>query len=545
MMTKERDRPEKPMADIIQLERHVPDSRPVIRLETGLYTQLAERVERIILEQQLPLYVGAAGLVYPAGRDVETAEGVSVTVTQLVPVTTPVMLQFMDQATRFERYDRRSNQWLHVKPPRDIADLIIARRGFWPFSEVHGVIAAPTIGADGNLVSIDGIDARSKLLLAGVPIIEMEDLPSREDALVALEILQGLLVEYQFSDEPSRSVALSMLITPLVRGLVPLAPLHCVSAPVAGSGKSYLSSLASGIATGRYCPVIPPADKEEEFEKRLIGAMLAGSPIVSFDNVNGVLDNSSLCQALEQRIIEVRPLGSSKLCTVEHRTTWLANGNNIQIAQDLVRRSIMCRVDRNEERPELHEYDERPFEQVIRNRAKYIASALTIVRAYIVASRPGKLAPLASYEQWSDNVRSALVWLGCADPCETMLSIRAGDSRLQQLETLFAAWASALGLGMEYPAKLVVEAALGRKAGSGGVYGEPTIEADSQLWEAIYECCGAKGTIEPKALGNFLKKVMDRVVTLDLGEGKSVRVKMVKSDDMRRDNIARWVLKTL
>ncbi|RRI02317.1 hypothetical protein EH240_12690 [Mesorhizobium tamadayense] len=544
-MTHERDDTERSTADIIQLERHEPDYRPVVRLEAGLYTQLAERIERAIHAKRLPLYVGAVGLVYPAGRNVETAEEVSITVTQLVPVTTPVMLQFMDQATRFERYDRRSSQWLAVKPPRDIAELIIARRGFWPFPEVHGVIAAPTIGADGNFVSKDGVDAKSKLLLAGAPVVEMAKLPTREDALAGLEVLEGLLAEYQFSDESSRSVALSMLITPLMRGLVPLAPLHCVSAPVAGSGKSYLASLASGIATGRYCPVIPPANKEEEFEKRLIGAMLAGMPIVSFDNVNGVLDSSTLCQALEQRIIEVRPLGTSTLCTVEQRMTWLANGNNIQIAQDLTRRSIMCRVDRNEERPELHEYDERPFEQVIRNRAKYIAAALTIVRAYIVAGRPGKLAPLASYEQWSDSVRSALVWLGCADPCETMLAVRASDGRLQQLGTLFAAWASSLGLGMEYPAKQVITVAHSRKTGSGGPHGEPAMEPDSQLWDAIYECCGAKGAIEPKALGNFLKNVVDRVVTLDLGEGKSVLVKMIKSDEMHRDNVARWILKML
>ena len=544
-MTKEYDHSGKPTADVILLERHLPDNRRVIRLEAGLYSQLAERVERSILEEHLPLYVGAVGLVYPAGRTVETAEGVSIIVTQLVPVSTPVMQQFMDLAARFERYDRRSHLWLPVKPPRDIADLILARRGFWLFPEVHGVIAAPTIGIDGNIVLVDGIDAKSKLLLAGIPTIEMAELPSRDDAVVALEVLEGLLVEYQFSDEPSRSVALSMLITPLVRALVPLAPLHCVSAPVAGSGKSYLSSLASGIATGRYCPVIPPASKEEEFEKRLIGAMLAGSPIVSFDNVNGVLDNSTLCQALEQRIIEVRPLGSSKLVTVEHRTTWLANGNNIQIAQDLTRRSIMCRLDRNEERPELHEYQERPFEQVIRSRPKYIAAALTIVRAYIVAGRPQKLAPLASYEQWSDNVRSALVWLGCTDPCETMLAVRAGDSRLQQLGTLFAAWASSLGLGLEHPAKVVVGTAQNLKIGSGGLHGEPASEPDPQLWDAIYECCGARSVIEAKALGNFLKNVVDRVVIIEREDGTSLRVKMVKSDDTRHDNVARWTLKAV
>ncbi len=188
---------------------------------------------------------------------------------------------------------------------------MIARKGYWPYPEVIGIIAAPTIGADGEIIDKPGLDVRSKLLLSGAPAVAVPERPTREDALAALEVLEGLLVEYQFADEASRAVALSMLITPLLRGLLPLAPLHVFSAPVAGSGKSYLASLSSAMATGHYCPVIPPADKKEEFEKRLIGALLSGMPIISFDNINGVLDDGTLCQALEQRVIEVRPLGTS------------------------------------------------------------------------------------------------------------------------------------------------------------------------------------------------------------------------------------------
>jgi hypothetical protein len=75
---------------VVHMERHEPDRRPLIRIETGAYTRLAELSDEAILRAGLPVYVGAAGLVYPAIREVETAEGLSATMTQLVPVTVPV-----------------------------------------------------------------------------------------------------------------------------------------------------------------------------------------------------------------------------------------------------------------------------------------------------------------------------------------------------------------------------------------------------------------------------------------------------------------------
>ncbi len=88
-----------------------------------------------------------------------------------------------------------------------------------------------------------------------------------------------------------------------------------------------------------------------------------------------------------------------------------------------------------------------------------------------------------------------------------MRGVREGDSKLQRLRALFAAWIHALGLGMEYTAKVVVKIAEDRKAGRGGAYGEPSSEPDPELWEAIFDCCGSRGTIDAAGLGNYLKKV--------------------------------------
>ncbi len=70
----------------------------------------------------------------------------------------------------------------------------------------------------------------------GLPTIPQR--PTRRDALAALDVLEALLTEFPFSEPASHSVALSALITTVIRGALSVAPLHAISAPVAGSGKT-------------------------------------------------------------------------------------------------------------------------------------------------------------------------------------------------------------------------------------------------------------------------------------------------------------------
>ena len=60
--------------------------------------------------------------------------------------------------------------------------------------------------------------------------------------------------------DASRSVAMSMLLTPVLRGaLAPAVPMHVITAPEAGTGKSYLQDIASCIAIGDRCAVLSVA----------------------------------------------------------------------------------------------------------------------------------------------------------------------------------------------------------------------------------------------------------------------------------------------
>ena len=155
----------------------------------------------------------------------------------------------------------------------------------WPFPPLLGVIGTPTLRPDGTLLVCAGYDQATGLVLVNPPPMPaIPDQPTKADAEVALKLLEALLEEFPFvydedkeqtaAHNPNRSVALSLLMTPIVRGIAPVVPAHPVSAPTAGTGKSYLADLASVLAVGDRCAVLAFSPDPAETEKRLIGAAL-------------------------------------------------------------------------------------------------------------------------------------------------------------------------------------------------------------------------------------------------------------------------------
>ena len=319
--------------------------------------------------------------------------------------------------------------------PINIAATILARVGEWTFPTIAGVITTPTLRPDGSLLVKQGYDDATRLLLVEPPPMPpIPDKPTRGDALAALALLEGLLAEFPFVDDVAKSVALSGIITPVVRGAFPVSPMHVSRAPVAGSGKSFLWDTVSTIAIGRLMPVIAAGRNEEETEKRLGAALLAGQPLISIDNLNGELGGDALCQIIERPIVDIRILGKSELKRIEARgTTMFGSGNNIVIVGDVCRRVITATLDPQLEQPELRTFNGDPVAKVLENRGAYIAACLTICRAYIAAGRPNRAPRLASFEGWSDTVRSALIWLGKADPVTSMELARAEDPERGEL----------------------------------------------------------------------------------------------------------------
>jgi hypothetical protein len=255
-------------------------------------------------------------------------------------------------------------------------------------------------------------------------------------------------------------------------------------------------------------PVMAAGRSEEETEKRVGAAMMTGQALISIDNVNGELGGDFLGQAVERPSVQVRILGKSEQIQIEPRgTTFFATGNNIRILGDMNRRIVISTMDPRVERPELREFNGDPFMKVTTERGKYIAAALTIGHAYALAGRPGMAKRLASFEGWSDCVRSALIWLDEADPVGSMEFARQDDPDRETLSAMLTAWADVLGVGYRYKRTLADVIAISEEKSTG----------ITPLWPDLHDaieaaCGGRRNTSTLHGLGFWMRGKQNRIV---------------------------------
>jgi putative DNA primase/helicase len=135
----------------------------------------------------------------------------------------------------------------------------------------------------------------------------------------------------------------------------------------------------------------------------------------------------------------VRILGKSEVVEVPTDVLATATGNNLRIDGDMTRRVLICRIDPETERPELRKFDNDPVADAKAGRPRLVGAAPNLYCRWQASA--GRSA--GSYEDWSDLVRSTLMWLGEADPVETMERARETDPRLDERRAVMAAWGAA------------------------------------------------------------------------------------------------------
>lgn len=212
-----------------------------------------------------------------------------------------------------------------------------------------------------------------------------------------------------------------------------------------------------------------------------------------------LLQSDLLCQALTASTVKVRPLGISPSVEIPSTTLWSANGNNLVLAGDLPRRSLLCRLDPGCERPEERQFSFDPLERVLQNRTEYVSACLTILRAYIVVDRPDMGGtPFGGFGQWSALVRSALMWVGEPDPCASRNAIMDEDPELGKLRTLITLWWQEFGKSALKIKRII----------------ERCHSNDSGLFEVLDDIAGERNGpgVNARYLGHWLKRHKGRVV---------------------------------
>jgi hypothetical protein len=353
-----------------------PRGRTVIQIVSGQIPRITGEIVDALLASGLPIFQRGDTLMEPVAESVPAADGRKTVVARLRSLCPDSLILPIAEAAEFQRYDLKRKAWVEIDPPKDLVRTVLVAESRWRFPRCNGIITSPTLRPDGSLLATPGYDPESQLyLLPGFQVPPIPESPNRQEALDALGVLIDLLRECSFKAATgeqerklNRSIALSGLLTALVRGSLPTAPIYLICADTPGTGKSYLVDVISTIVTGRWCPVITASRNAEETEKRIGGIILDGSAIVSLDNCMHNLGGEMLCQLSERPVIKTRILGRSDMPECDCHTAVFATGNNIGFKGDMVRRGLVCTFEALDERPEMRRFETEALERAGANR---------------------------------------------------------------------------------------------------------------------------------------------------------------------------------
>jgi hypothetical protein len=467
---------------------------PIIKVRAGDLPRIIDEAEEALANSPLPIYQRGMDLIRPirADRGAEADDFVRRPPGALVlAFASPDWIkESMIRSARWHIYSKGADGWVLKDPTKDHVNTLMARKE-WRFPVLKTVSPSPTLALDGRIIEREGYDAGTQSLLdfGGVKFPKVPEQPTKKDARDALNRLARPFRKMPFVSSADRSVALSAMLTVMVRASLKAAPLHMFDSPIPGSGKSKIAECVGILKTGGKPPAMSQGANEEEDEKRLSTVLATGDPVILIDNCTKPLNGDFLCSVLTLETVQARILGLSERRLMPTSSFIIATGNNMATGGDTFRRVVLCTLDPKCERPDERRFSFDPPEEVAAQRADLVVDALTVLRAYRVAGSPDQnIKPMGSFEDYL-WVRAALVWLGEADPQLSRDRIIANDTASTEMTHILNLWWS---LYKDRPVRT------------------SDIKPESTIGIALLEATN-KNSWSAKAVGRWLMRHKDRI----------------------------------
>lgn len=478
------------------------EPRATIQLVSGQFHVAAEAAERLVAED---IYVRAQRLAR-LGTAPELAASLQADIARdreqrvIVPVTAEYLRRRLNAIAEFQKFSRREKEWYPVDCPTDLVSNILGYGDWRHFRALEGIATAPFLRADLTICSTPGYDGASRVFYSPTaqfpPIPES---PNQDDAEGALERLLEPFRQFPFATDDARAAFLSHILTAAARHAIDTRPVYFYTAPMAATGKTLLSKMASLIAEGVEPAIKPYTDEAEEMRKVLLTVLIAGDPTLLLDNVpsGAKVRSATLCAFATASVYGDRKLGASESLKFPNRCQVSASGNNITPTGDLARRAIVVRLDVNAESARGREFTIPDLKAYVRaHRPQLLVDALTVIRAYALASDPVKRRPLESFERWSRIARDPIAWLGYGDAVATQ-QVETDD----ELGPLVAAFQALAGRQQfAWPAQFSASDIATVCNGMGG----------EELRQAI-QAAGCSDAMSAKHVSYWLREHRDRV----------------------------------
>jgi hypothetical protein len=328
------------------------------------------------------------------------------TVRQLDPV------RLRHEVAKVAQWFRRDAKGNHnpAKPPMDVVKDMLAVPNP-PLLVLSRITEVPVFAPDGTLQTEAGYHPAAQVYCAppkGFTVPEVSKNPTLEEVRLAKDWIFGeLLGDFPFVEDADRAHATAMLLLPYARDLIQgPTPNHLVESPVPGSGKGLLVDVCLRAAFGPHLGVIPQANEEAEWRKRITAALKEGRGAIVIDNLRKSLDSGIVAAALTAENWSDRILGQSEMVNLPVRCIWVATGNSPSVSTEIARRSIRIRIDASCERPWNREREgfKHPNLRVWadEHRSDLVWAALTLIQAWVADDQPlWDSKTLGSYEHWA------------------------------------------------------------------------------------------------------------------------------------------------
>jgi hypothetical protein len=421
----------------------------------------------------------------------------------IVPLSQAGILLELDRLVRWQKYTKTGD----ITPcdcPRPVAEGVMAMAGKWGLPKLAAVTTAPLYHPRAErIIERDGFDAETGILVVCPDLDEWPGVPTNptmEHVKEALDTIWLPFREFPFCCALDRGVLLAGALTAMLRPAYATAPGVLIVASTAGSGKTLLAKCLSAIAGEEIPSVMTGAEDDAEMRKRLVAVGRRGAAVIVLDNLTGYLDSDALCAWLTSEHLTDRVLGVSEDVMVRTGGLLLATGNNVTPKGDLCRRILTCRIEANSETPWKRSFDLNPVQYCRDHRLELVAAGLTVLRYYMNQPNP-LMDRTASFEDWSDTVRRAVVGVGrdglmnVADPVESIDAAYADDPETGKLRALLTIWNDRYGRKPMTIAEVRADA-----------------DADENLKSALEEIAWDGRDINPRRLGRWIERNAGRIV---------------------------------
>jgi len=503
---------------------------PVIKLEAGKKPSIIDECEKVLLDHA-NLYVFSSMLVRIL-TDKSTSNSNTPDPIKIVAVDAMHLTELIMSVASIVKKNAKG-ECVATNLPIDYANTLLARQS-WPFPKLEGIIYSPTLRKDGSVLQSAGYDEKSALLLDNntSSFSAIPDKPDLDDAKKALTVLTNALDTFPFKEESDLATVIAAIFTSLVRHTVDNAPLFLFNSPKMGSGKGLLIDMISQLATGAKPSVMSQSSDQNEDRKRLMSLLLEADNVICIDNIDRHFESDSLCSILTMPIFKDRLLGKSKMISASTKATFLANGNNVTVVGDLIRRVLPCNIDPAVEKPYERQFDKHFPSYIQEKREQLVTACLTILRAYHIAGRPNQhLKPFGSFENWSDWVRSAIVWVGLSDPCNGLSHWAQIDPVRADIGAVLESWYT---LNKTNPITVSDVVKIAKKHLTHDLSENDCRTQHESFYNALFNVCEKGGNLNSRVLGHWLIKNLNRIefgfkfeVAGSQGSRKKYRVRQV------------------